>query len=137
MLPPLLRDKWDPPHMNAVRRTEISAGDTLGFVFEPEAGSDHFVVMLGGSGGGFAEGPAQRLAEHGSLPLRLATTGAPELARDLVEAAKDLAQAAGVSAGRSQALATEVESLRRTLRKIAIALTKAPLLPRVADLLDH
>ena len=57
--------------MTSIRRTEISAGDSIGVVFEPEEGSDQFVVMLSGASGGFPEAPAKRLAENGftSFPV--------------------------------------------------------------------
>jgi uncharacterized protein len=68
-----------------VRRTEINANGTAGVVFEPEGGSDRFVVMLGGSFGGIPEGPARRLAEHGLTAFALGYFGAPGLPAALVE----------------------------------------------------
>ena len=71
--------------MSSVRRTEIRTSDAVGVVFEPEQGSDHFAVMLGGSYGGIPEGPASRLAEHGVSAFALAYFGAPGLPSALVE----------------------------------------------------
>jgi hypothetical protein len=48
-----------------LRRTEIRTGDTIGVVFEPEEGSDHFAIALSGSTGGIPEHLARRLAENG------------------------------------------------------------------------
>ena len=72
-------------HASPVRRTEINAGDIVGAVFEPFGGSDHFVVMLGGSSGGIPEGPARRLAENGVCAFALGYFGAPGLPPALVE----------------------------------------------------
>jgi uncharacterized protein len=71
--------------MDTVRRTEINADGTVGVVFEPEGGSDRFVVMLGGSFGGIPEGPARRLAEHGLTAFALGYFGALGLPSGLVE----------------------------------------------------
>lgn len=71
--------------MSSVRRTEVRTGDTVGVVFEPEAGSDHFAVMLGGSYGGIPEGLAKRLAENGVSAFALGYFGAPGLPSALVE----------------------------------------------------
>jgi len=68
-----------------VRRTEISAGGTVGVVFEPDGPSHGFVVMLGGSFGGVPEAPARRLAEHGLTAFALGYFGAPGLPPALVE----------------------------------------------------
>jgi len=70
---------------SSVRRTEIKTGDTVGVVFEPEGGSDHFAVMLGGSYGGIPEGLARRLAENGVCSFALGYFGAPGLPAALVE----------------------------------------------------
>jgi dienelactone hydrolase len=72
-------------HSSPVRRTEIDAGGTVGVVFEPVGGSDHFAVMLGGSYGGIPEGPARRLAENGVCAFALGYFGAPGLPPALVE----------------------------------------------------
>jgi dienelactone hydrolase len=69
----------------AVRRTEVRAGDTIGVAFEPEGGSEHAVVMLGGSFGGIPEPPARRLAQHGVTAFALGYFGAPGLPPGLVE----------------------------------------------------
>jgi dienelactone hydrolase len=71
--------------MSPVRRTEINSGDTVGVVFEPDEGANHFVVMLGGSYGGVPEGPARRLAENGVGAFALGYFGAPGLPSALVE----------------------------------------------------
>jgi acetyl esterase/lipase len=68
-----------------VRRTEITDGETVGVVFEPDAGSDHLAVMLGGSSGGIPEAPANRLAENGVCAFALGYFGAPGLPSSLVE----------------------------------------------------
>lgn len=70
---------------SAVKRTEIREGGTLGVLFEPEAGSDHFAVMLGGSFGGFPESPARKLAESGVVAFALGYFGAPGLPSELVD----------------------------------------------------
>ena len=72
-------------HASPVQRTEINTGDTVGVVFEPVGGSDHFAVMLGGSSGGIPEGPARRLAENGVCAFALGYFGAPGLPSALVE----------------------------------------------------
>src|SRR6266511_3786619 len=74
-----------PGAMSSVRRTEVRTDDTIGVVFEPEDGSDHAAVMLGGSYGGLPEGPARRLAENGVSAFALGYFGAPELPPALVE----------------------------------------------------
>jgi dienelactone hydrolase len=71
--------------VSAVRRTEIREGGTLGVLFEPAEGSDHFVVMLGGSFGGFPESPARKLAESGVVAFALGYFGAPGLPSELVD----------------------------------------------------
>lgn len=71
--------------MSSVRRTDVRAGDTVGVVFEPEDGSDHAAVFLGGSYGGVPEGPARRLAENGVSAFALGYFGAPGLPPALVE----------------------------------------------------
>jgi dienelactone hydrolase len=71
--------------LSQVKRTEIREGGTIGVVFEPAEGSDHFAVMLGGSYGGIPEGPARKLAESGVCTLALGYFGAPGLPSELVE----------------------------------------------------
>jgi dienelactone hydrolase len=72
-------------NVTSVRRTEISAGGTVGVVFEPAGRADHFAVMLGGSSGGIPEAPARRLAENGVCAFALGYFGAPGLPSALVE----------------------------------------------------
>jgi uncharacterized protein len=67
-----------------VRRTEVS-GETVGVVFEPDEGSNHFAVVLGGSGGGIPENLARRLAEGGVSAFALGYFGAAGLPPHLVE----------------------------------------------------
>ena len=71
--------------MISVRRTEIKAGDNVGVVIEPEGGSDHFAVMLGGSYGGIPEGFARHVAENGVCAFALGYFGAQGLPSALVE----------------------------------------------------
>jgi dienelactone hydrolase len=71
--------------MSSVRRTEVRTDDTVGVVFEPEDGSDHTAVMLGGSYGGIPEGLARRLAENGISAFALGYFGAPGLPPALIE----------------------------------------------------
>ena len=71
--------------VSSLRRTEIKTSDTLGVVFEPAGGSDHFAVFLGGNSGGVPEPPAQRLADNGVSVFALAYHGAPGLPTGLVE----------------------------------------------------
>ena len=71
--------------VSPVRRTEIREGETMGVVFEPAEGSEHFAVMLGGSYGGVPEAPARKLAESGVCAFALGYFGAPGLPSDLVE----------------------------------------------------
>jgi acetyl esterase/lipase len=71
--------------VGSLRRTEIRDGGTTGVVFEPAEGSDHFAVMLGGSYGGIAEGPARKLAESGVCTFALGYFGAPGLPSELVD----------------------------------------------------
>jgi acetyl esterase/lipase len=71
--------------VSSVKRTEISEGGTLGVLFEPAEGSDHFAVMLGGSFGGFPEAPARKLAESGVSTFALGYFGAPGLPSQLVD----------------------------------------------------
>ncbi len=71
--------------MSGVRRTEVRTDDTVGVVFEPEEGSGHTAVVLGGSYGGIPEGPAGRLAENGVTAFALGYFGAPGLPPALVE----------------------------------------------------
>jgi len=71
--------------MSPVRRTEISSGDTVGVVFEPDEPTPHFAVMLGGSYGGVPEALARRLAENGVCALALGYFGAPGLPSALIE----------------------------------------------------
>lgn len=73
------------PIVISVRRIEIKVDDTVGVVFEPVGGSDHFTVMLGGSYGGIPEAPARRLAENGVCAFALGYFGAPGLPSALVE----------------------------------------------------
>jgi dienelactone hydrolase len=68
-----------------LRRTEIRTGDTIGVVFEPEEGSDHFAIALSGSTGGIPEHLARRLAENGVSAFALGYHGAPGLPPALVE----------------------------------------------------
>jgi dienelactone hydrolase len=68
-----------------LRRTEIRTGNTVGVVFEPEEGSDHFAVALSGSSGGIPENLARRLAENGVSTFALGYHGAPGLPPALVE----------------------------------------------------
>jgi uncharacterized protein len=68
-----------------VRRTVINVNGIVGVVFEPDGGSDGFVVMLGGSFGGVPEAPAKRLAEHGLTAFALGYFGAPGLPPALIE----------------------------------------------------
>jgi hypothetical protein len=67
-----------------VRRSEVSAHDIVGAVFEPAERAQHFAVMLGGSFGGVPEAPARRLAEHGVCTLALGYFGAAQLPPGLV-----------------------------------------------------
>jgi len=71
--------------VRTLRRTEISTADTIGVVFEPAEGSDHFAVMLSGSSGGIPEHLAKRLAENGVSAFALGYHGAPGLPPALVE----------------------------------------------------
>lgn len=71
--------------MRKLRRTEIRSGNTVGVVFEPEEGSDHFAVALSGSSGGIPEHIARRLAENGVSAFALGYHGAPGLPPALVE----------------------------------------------------
>lgn len=71
--------------MTTLRRTEIRTGDTVGVVFEPENGSDHFAIALSGSSGGIPEHLARRLAENGVSAFALGYHGAPGLSPALVE----------------------------------------------------
>jgi len=73
------------PVVRTLRRTEISTGETIGVVFEPEEGSDDFAVMLSGSSGGIPEHLARRLAENGVSTFALGYHGAPGLPSALVE----------------------------------------------------
>jgi uncharacterized protein len=68
-----------------VRRSEITAENIVGVVFEPAARANRFAVMLGGSFGGVPEGPAKRLAENGICTLALGYFGAAGLPPGLVE----------------------------------------------------
>jgi dienelactone hydrolase len=71
--------------VRTLRRTEINTDDTVGVVFEPEEGSDHFAVMLSGSSGGIPEHLATRLAENGVSAFALGYHGAPGLPPALIE----------------------------------------------------
>ena len=82
-----------PAVVTSIRSTEINADDSLGIVFEPEEGSDQFVVMLSGSSGGFPEAPAKRLAENGFTSFALGYHGAPGLPPALIEVKVELLQA--------------------------------------------
>jgi uncharacterized protein len=75
----------DAGSVSTVRRTEIRTRDTIGVVFEPEEGSDHFAVFLGGSFGGIPEGPARKLAASGVSAFALGYFGFPGLPAGLVE----------------------------------------------------
>ena len=67
-----------------MRRSEVN-GETIGVVFEPDEGSNHFAVVLGGSGGGIPENLARRLAEGGVSAFALGYFGAAGLPPHLVE----------------------------------------------------
>lgn len=69
----------------APKRTEIRTADTVGVVFEPQEGSDHFAVALSGSSGGVPEHLARRLAENGVSAFALGYHGVPGLPPALVE----------------------------------------------------
>jgi len=73
------------PAAIAPRRTEIRTAETVGVVFEPQQGSDHFAVALSGSSGGVPEHLARRLAQNGVTAFALGYHGAPGLPPALVE----------------------------------------------------
>src|SRR5215470_550992 len=68
-----------------MRRIEINSGGTIGVLWEPDQAAEHFVVVLGGSGGGILDGMAKRLSEHGVSAFALGYFGAPGLPSALVE----------------------------------------------------
>src|SRR2546426_3386667 len=77
---------------DAVRRVEVSEGDTVGVVFAPEGESKGSVVVFSGSGGGIPEGYARRLAEYRLTACALGYFGVPGLPSTLVEIPLEMVQ---------------------------------------------